>query len=51
MLHGHLHLATQLSLCNEVFVDVQNEGKVKIVKTHTGFAVGEGSQRLPLLRN
>ena len=51
MLHGHLHLAMQLSLCNEIFVDAKDEGKVKIMKTRTGFVVGEDNLRLPLLRN
>jgi len=51
ILHGHLHLATQLSLSGEVFVDVKNEGKVSIVKTRNGFLVGQDDQRLPLLRN
>lgn len=51
ILHGHLHLATQLSMSGEVFVDVKDEGKVSIVKTRNGFLVGQDNQRLPLLRN
>ena len=51
VLHGHLHLATQLSMSSEVFVDVKDEGKVRIVKTRNGFVAGQDSQRLPLHRN
>jgi hypothetical protein len=51
VLHGHLRLATVLSLRNEVFVDVKDEGKVRIVKTRNGYFVGKDGQRLPLLRN
>lgn len=51
VLHGHLHLASSMSMSNEVFVDIEGEGKVKIVKTHNGFLVGQDNQRLPLRRN
>lgn len=51
VLHGHLHLASELSMFNEVVVDARGEGKVHVVKTRSGFLVGKDGQRLPLLRN
>ena len=51
VLHGHLHLASALSNSSEVVVDARDEGKVKVVKTRTGFLVGQDGQRLPLLKN
>ena len=51
VLHGHLHLASELSMCSEVVVDARDEGKVKVVKTHNGFVVGSDGRRLPLLKN
>jgi len=51
VLHGHLHLASELSKSGEVVVDARDEGKVKVVKTRNGFLVGQDGQRLPLLKN
>jgi hypothetical protein len=51
VLHGHLHLASVLSTRSEVLVDVQDEGKVRIVRTCDGYFAGKDGQRLPLLRN
>lgn len=51
VLHGHLHLASALSHSSEVVVDARDEGKVKVVKTRTGFLAGQDDQRLPLLKN
>ena len=51
VLHGHLHLASVLSMSDEVLVEAKDEGKVKIVKTRIGFLVSKDSQRLPLFRN
>lgn len=51
ILHGHLHLANQLSLRNEVLVDVKDEGTVRIVRTRSGYFAGKDGQRLPLLKN
>jgi hypothetical protein len=51
ILHGHLHLASQLSLRNEISVDVQNEGTVRIVRTRNGYFAAKDGQRLPLHRN
>lgn len=51
VLHGHLHLATQLSLSKEIFVDVKDEGKVRIVKTRNGFIADKNNQYLPLHKN
>ena len=51
VLHGHLRLASVLGISNETVVDASGEGKVRVVMTPTGIVVGEGNQRLPLLRN
>lgn len=51
VLHGHLRLATMLQMGNEALVHASGEGKVRVVKTHRGILVGEGGQRLPLLKN
>lgn len=51
VLHGHLRLATVLSLRSEVYVDVKDEGKIRIVKTRNGYFAGKDGQRLPLLRH
>jgi hypothetical protein len=51
LLHGHLHLASTLSMFNEVSLDVKGEGKVKIIKTRNGYFVGDSGQRLPILQN
>lgn len=51
VLHGHLHLASALSMSNEVSVDAKGEGQVKVVKTRNGYLAGKDGQRLPLLRN
>lgn len=51
VLHGHLRLASVLSMRNEVLVDVKGEGKVRIVRTGNGYFAGKDGQRLPLLRN
>lgn len=48
LLHGHLHLASELTMSNEVFVDIKNEGKVRIVKTESGLRVEQDQRRLPL---
>ncbi len=51
LLHGHLRLATVLGESREVVVDVQGEGKVKIVRACDGYFVGRDGQRLPLHRH
>jgi hypothetical protein len=51
ILHGHLHLASELSQANEVVVDAKDEGKVRVIKTRNGYLVGQDGQRWPLLRN
>ncbi|MEN3296009.1 MAG: hypothetical protein V7642_5262 [Burkholderiales bacterium] len=51
VLHGHLRLATQLSVRDEVVVEAKDEGKVRIVRTRNGYFAGIDGQRLPLLRN
>lgn len=51
VLHGHLHLANELSQHNEIVVDVKGEGKIKIVRTRQGYFAGPDNQRLPLLAN
>ncbi len=49
ILHGHLHLANELSRHDEVVVDVKNEGKVKIVRTRQGYFADSDNQRIPVL--
>lgn len=51
LLHGHLHLVSELSRADEVVVDVRNEGEVRIVKAGARFFADKDNQRLPLLRN
>ena len=51
VLHGHLHLVNALSMSNEVTVDASGEGKVKVVKTGSGYLVDQDNRRLPLLGN
>lgn len=41
VLHGHLHLATLLTLSNEAIVEASGEGKVKVIKTRDGILIGE----------
>ncbi|CAN5397658.1 hypothetical protein BH11PSE11_BH11PSE11_14210 [soil metagenome] len=50
LLHGHLHLIHKLTLAEDkqVYVDVKDEGTVKVVKTSAGLIVERKSQRLPL---
>jgi hypothetical protein len=51
LLHGQLHLASELSRRGEIRVDVREEGEVRIIKADGGLLVETGSQRLPLYRN
>lgn len=51
LLHGHLHLVNELSLSGEVYVDVKDEGRLKVVRTTGGFLVGADGDRLPLRWN
>ncbi|MDB5772282.1 MAG: hypothetical protein V7606_1608 [Burkholderiales bacterium] len=51
VLHGHLRLASTLSVHEEMFVDVKDEGKVRVVKTCAGYLAGKDGQRLTQLRN
>lgn len=48
LLHGYLHLASTLAMTNEVFVEIENEGKVRVVKTPTGPLVEQDRRRLPI---
>jgi hypothetical protein len=49
VLHGHLHLASQLSLHKEIEVDVRNEGRIRIVRTIGGYLAGREGRQLPIL--
>ncbi|HEX7648948.1 MAG TPA: hypothetical protein VF450_16220 [Noviherbaspirillum sp.] len=49
VLHGHLHLASQLSLHKEIEVDVKNEGRIKIMRTSSGVMAGREGRQLPIL--
>ena len=51
VLHGHLRLASVLSMSDEVLVEAKDEGKVTVIKTRTGFLVNNDSQPLALIRN
>lgn len=42
LLHGHLHLAVEMAKKNVVYVDIRNEGQVRIIKTAHGYAVEHG---------
>ena len=45
LLHGHLHLAVELAEQDAVFVDIKNEGEVKVIRTSAGLAVERDSRR------
>lgn len=45
LLHGHLFLAVEMNKESDMYVDIQDEGKVRIVKTSAGLAVERDSQR------
>lgn len=51
LLHGHLRLANELRISEEIAVEVAGEGKVRILKTRGGYLVSKDDMRLPLLRN
>lgn len=51
VLHGHLRLASELSLRDEVFVDAPGEGRIKVVRTRNGYFASANGQRLPILRH
>lgn len=51
LLHGHLRLANVMRTSSEVVVEIQGEGKVRIMKTRGGYVVGKDGQRLPLYPN
>ncbi|QDZ26745.1 hypothetical protein [Noviherbaspirillum sp. UKPF54] len=50
ILHGHLRLASELSLHREVDVDVADEGRIRVVRTRQGYFAASGGHRLPILR-
>ncbi len=50
LLHGHLHLAVEMARQSDVFVEIKDEGKFRIVQTSDGLAVERDSRYL-LLRN
>lgn len=51
LLHGHLRLASVMATADEVALDVPGDGKVRIIKTRTGYVIGKDVQCLPLYRN
>lgn len=51
LLHGHLRLANVMRLTNAIEIDVQGEGRVRIMKTRDGHVVGKEGQYLPLRRS
>jgi hypothetical protein len=50
ILHGYLHLANELAISSQTCVEVQNDGKVMVIKTRDGYFVSKGGQLFPLLR-
>lgn len=50
LLHGHLHLAAELIKQSYVFVNIKDEGEVKVVRSAAGLIVERDSRR-SLLRN
>ena len=50
LLHGHLHLAVELNKQGHVFVEIKDEGEVRVVRPSAGLAVERDSRR-SLLRN
>jgi hypothetical protein len=50
VLFGHLHLASQLSLSNEVDVAIKGEGIVKVVKTREGLFVNRDRCSYPFIK-
>jgi hypothetical protein len=51
LVHGHLRLATVLGVSGEAAVDIQGEGKVKVVKARNEYFIGRNGRRIPLYRN
>lgn len=51
LLHGQLRLVAELSVRGEAWVEVKEEGKVRVLNAREGLLVERGNQRLPLLRN
>lgn len=49
LLHGHLRLATELSLHPEVVVNVLGEGDVKVTRSRQGYLAGKDGEQLPVL--
>jgi hypothetical protein len=51
LLHGHLHLISALGRSGEVYVQVKNEGRLKVVRERDGFVVGAGTDQRALRGN
>jgi flagellar hook-associated protein FlgK len=51
LLHGQLHLASELSKRDEIRVDVREDGEVRIIKADGELLVEKGNRRFPLFRN
>ncbi|HYC41714.1 MAG TPA: hypothetical protein VEB70_01865 [Noviherbaspirillum sp.] len=51
LLHGHLRLANVLRAADEVEVEVQGEGPVKVRKTSNGYVIGPDGRPVPLYRD
>jgi hypothetical protein len=50
ILHGHLHLASLLSMSDEAEVEAVSEGKMKVVRTSNGIWVEGKRQCVPFLK-
>jgi hypothetical protein len=51
LLYGHLHLIGALGRSGEVFVQVKDEGRLKVVRERGGFLVGAGDEQRALRGN
>jgi hypothetical protein len=51
LLHGHLRLANVLRAADEIEVEVQGEGPVKVSKAANGYVIGPDGRRFPLYRD
>ena len=45
VLHGYLHLTSEMGMSGEVLVEVRDEGVVKIVKDRGTFLVNKGNNQ------
>jgi hypothetical protein len=49
ILHGHLHLVSEMSRTDELTVDASGEGNVKVVKTAEGIFISGENRHFPII--